>query len=209
MSKRDIAALAFTLAGLYAIIEGINAVSAVVYFIWSIFSNVNVSSGMHHDIRSVWIIGLPFALLAVLGCVLIFGSRHFAARLFPDIETVQTPEQRFLAIPALAYSIVGIFLIASGVSGLTNLFGQIAFAGRLEIGRALLYSLTYLVKLAIGLALFFGSHGLVRLWSRLRYAGLRRKMGLCEKCGYDLTGNVSGICPECGQQTDPYGTPQS
>jgi len=22
--------------------------------------------------------------------------------------------------------------------------------------------------------------------------------GYCQKCGYDLTGNVSGICPECG-----------
>jgi len=28
----------------------------------------------------------------------------------------------------------------------------------------------------------------------------RRKNGLCLKCGYDLTGNVSGICPECGEQ---------
>ena len=28
---------------------------------------------------------------------------------------------------------------------------------------------------------------------------LRRvKRGLCEWCGYDLTGNVSGVCPECG-----------
>jgi hypothetical protein len=26
----------------------------------------------------------------------------------------------------------------------------------------------------------------------------RRKRGLCIRCGYDLTGNVSGICPECG-----------
>ena len=26
----------------------------------------------------------------------------------------------------------------------------------------------------------------------------RRRKGLCLKCGYDLTGNVSGICPECG-----------
>ena len=25
------------------------------------------------------------------------------------------------------------------------------------------------------------------------------KPGACSKCGYDLTGNVSGICPECGQ----------
>ena len=26
----------------------------------------------------------------------------------------------------------------------------------------------------------------------------RRRRGLCLKCGYDLTGNVTGICPECG-----------
>ena len=26
----------------------------------------------------------------------------------------------------------------------------------------------------------------------------RRKRGECEECGYNLTGNVSGICPECG-----------
>ncbi len=23
--------------------------------------------------------------------------------------------------------------------------------------------------------------------------------GHCQKCGYDLTGNVSGRCPECGE----------
>jgi hypothetical protein len=26
----------------------------------------------------------------------------------------------------------------------------------------------------------------------------RRLMGRCVACGYDLTGNVSGVCPECG-----------
>ena len=29
----------------------------------------------------------------------------------------------------------------------------------------------------------------------------RRKRGLCVKCGYDLTGNESGVCPECGNRT--------
>ena len=28
----------------------------------------------------------------------------------------------------------------------------------------------------------------------------RRRKGLCVKCGYDLTGNVSGTCPECGTE---------
>lgn len=26
----------------------------------------------------------------------------------------------------------------------------------------------------------------------------RRSAGQCGRCGYNLTGNVSGVCPECG-----------
>ncbi len=29
----------------------------------------------------------------------------------------------------------------------------------------------------------------------------RRKRGLCLACGYNLTGNTSGTCPECGRAT--------
>jgi hypothetical protein len=38
----------------------------------------------------------------------------------------------------------------------------------------------------------------------------RLKVGHCECCGYDLTGNVSGVCPECGTpvpQTNSEETP--
>lgn len=31
----------------------------------------------------------------------------------------------------------------------------------------------------------------------------RRQRGLCLNCAYDLTGNISGVCPECGVSTDP------
>lgn len=34
----------------------------------------------------------------------------------------------------------------------------------------------------------------VLLWSRRR----PRRAGLCEHCHYELRGNVSGVCPECG-----------
>ncbi len=30
----------------------------------------------------------------------------------------------------------------------------------------------------------------------------RRTLGICVKCEYDLTGNVSGVCPECGTAVD-------
>jgi len=35
------------------------------------------------------------------------------------------------------------------------------------------------------------------LWYRDR----RQPRGHCQTCGYDLTGNVSGVCPECGIPT--------
>ena len=30
-----------------------------------------------------------------------------------------------------------------------------------------------------------------------------RRTGLCPRCRYNLTGNVSGTCPECGTQVAP------
>jgi hypothetical protein len=33
-----------------------------------------------------------------------------------------------------------------------------------------------------------------RTWQR----NLRTKRGQCLACGYSLTGNISGVCPECG-----------
>ena len=40
---------------------------------------------------------------------------------------------------------------------------------------------------------FTFARGLIR-----RRRRRRDRRGLCLKCGYDLTGNVSGVCPECG-----------
>lgn len=35
------------------------------------------------------------------------------------------------------------------------------------------------------------AYGPLRRWRR-------RRKGWCVRCGYDLTGNVTGVCPECG-----------
>jgi len=41
---------------------------------------------------------------------------------------------------------------------------------------------------------------LLLFWGLQRIGFLPRQCGdqNCKKCNYDLTGNVSGICPECG-----------
>jgi hypothetical protein len=38
------------------------------------------------------------------------------------------------------------------------------------------------------------------MWLATRRAGAP-STGLCSSCGYNLTGNTSGICPECGRPT--------
>lgn len=52
-------------------------------------------------------------------------------------------------------------------------------------------------RLSPALLLFSLYPGVV--WYRGPFRRWRRsRMGLCVLCGYDLTGNVSGVCPECG-----------
>lgn len=38
--------------------------------------------------------------------------------------------------------------------------------------------------------------------SLIAWRSTRRRPGHCRKCQYDLTGNVSGVCPECGAEIE-------
>lgn len=46
----------------------------------------------------------------------------------------------------------------------------------------------------------------ILIWTLLTIYSLVKspppQAGMCRTCGYNLTGNSSGICPECGQPVD-------
>jgi hypothetical protein len=42
----------------------------------------------------------------------------------------------------------------------------------------------------------------LRWWRRTKRSRWQA-IGACQRCGYDLTGNVSGACPECGAEAPP------
>ncbi len=106
----------------------------------------------------------------------------------------------------------------SGWIGSYRYFGQVS-AGQLHLGRSareqnpatltrrdlagfrvvrVRNMLLLYVPLWAPLVLFsaFPTFALIRALVRRR---LRRRRGVCLKCGYDLTSNVSGVCPECGK----------
>lgn len=56
-----------------------------------------------------------------------------------------------------------------------------------------------LALLACGGILLVGGFRSLFRWMRFIH---RVSAGRCGKCGYDLTGNVSGVCPECGCATE-------
>ena len=51
---------------------------------------------------------------------------------------------------------------------------------------------------AWSLAVAFSLLPLARVVARSRELRRQARIGLCRRCGYDLRGNVSGRCPECG-----------
>jgi hypothetical protein len=58
---------------------------------------------------------------------------------------------------------------------------------------------TYRVDASVFLPLWIPFAIVVAPTAVLWYVDRRRiPAGHCQKCGYDLTGNVSGVCPECG-----------
>jgi hypothetical protein len=56
------------------------------------------------------------------------------------------------------------------------------------------------VSLWVAAALLGAYPAAACIWVCLRRRRRRRRPGCCVMCGYDLTGNVSGRCPECGAE---------
>ena len=59
---------------------------------------------------------------------------------------------------------------------------------------AVAYAVHGAISLVGGVYLIMGAPLLMSL------SGLAEREGRCAACGYDLTGNTSGVCPECGKE---------
>jgi hypothetical protein len=61
--------------------------------------------------------------------------------------------------------------------------------------------MVYYSQLGFATPFLGGVMGHIVFKRRERRRDMRRQNNLCVACGYNLTGNVSGVCPECGEKT--------
>jgi predicted RNA-binding Zn-ribbon protein involved in translation (DUF1610 family) len=122
-----------------------------------------------------------------------------------QIATIATPFYGFAPVVFPAILLVYWIALITIIVGVVRLHGALGT----HIVMRILGVLVLLVPLANLLALLRANARATRV---LREAGLKvglmgvrddtvlRRMSLnvCKSCGYNLTGNVSGVCPECG-----------
>jgi hypothetical protein len=67
---------------------------------------------------------------------------------------------------------------------------------------SVLWSRTAQIPLWLLCVLAAGACVLLAYLERIARRRQRLSSGCCVRCGYNLTGNVSGVCPECGRKVD-------
>lgn len=106
-----------------------------------------------------------------------------------------------LVVPAFPFLLLAVHFVVEFVILTAHCAGT-GFAGGYSGLSALVWGLgisEFSGLLVILLADLLLTYALVRwIYSRLRWKRVQEYKLICGKCGYDLTGNVSGRCPECG-----------
>lgn len=115
----------------------------------------------------------------------------------------------WIALPfARSIGIHLLYVVVGAMSGLASLFStsiELLLRGtksHIRIGHFDLIQLVpYLAIFVVWQAITLGSLPLI-LRRRIRVWTQREYGFLCKSCDYNLTGNVSGVCPECGIEVD-------
>jgi uncharacterized paraquat-inducible protein A len=108
---------------------------------------------------------------------------------------------------AIALTVYYLFLSAAFcVAVLTGHVGKLSISGRAVSKEEAPWIMVFMVAVCLWSLV----NGLL-LWQALHEEKreMRRRSGLCANCGYDLSGNTTGRCPECGATSQTVATEAS
>lgn len=169
MTSRTIALLAFKVLALLAVLVAIGPGAKVLP---TMVVNWPYDSEGGSLLLLVTSLLAPIVLPLVLGGALWFGADALAQKLFTEPDTATPPS--FEALQDLAFSVVGLFIVAVAIPELTKLayyYWQLSAPGGVQMGSdierrgALIETI---VQLVIGLWLLFGASGITNLLRKAR-----------------------------------------
>ena len=152
MNAREVAEAALGTAGIWLIVSRIPDFGLNVA-LWPVGPD-----GVLH-----WVGVIHFMLWLGCGLALILFRRPVASWLVPASPSELTAP--VAGLQAAAFSVVGLVLLAHG---LADLLGRLAMSVTYPGRMTLEWLAAALAEIAIGLAVFLGARGLVRLWHAIR-----------------------------------------
>lgn len=173
MTKREVGALAFTVMGVYALILAVNDVS---FIFGSVINAVGSPIGISTVLIIVALTG-PMLLRIAIGIILILYRDAFSGKLFPGGPDMIAVHASTKDVQAVAFSVVGILLIVQALPDIGAIAMNISYRAReVEPSTSVRHGMwikgaMMVVKLVLGISLFFGGRSLSNYWHMLRNYG--------------------------------------
>jgi hypothetical protein len=170
MNKHEIACLTLKIVGVYALVLLFGLIPMTVWvFSADHFEEIPGASG---SARYVSVL-LPLILLAAI-VLLLFGLNRTFAWLLVDNDDNTSDKSSFNQISkqAIAFAIIGIYLIATTLPDLITLLLKLLFAGHMfrapTWGASWPELMSQFLTIGLGLALFLGGGSVTSFWERLQ-----------------------------------------
>jgi hypothetical protein len=158
MTKKEVAILSFKVLSIYAFIR---VIETLPYVLYSLFGNADRKI----LISNFLIIIIPPLLLLLCGVLLWYMASSLASSLYNSVAIENEPHASLRDIQSVAFSVVGLFLLASSLPRIVSSIVIFYTMWTTEVvgKHALIESIIVsLLKISLGLWLLLGSRGLVK-----------------------------------------------
>ena len=171
MTKNFIFSISLKLMGIYSFVQAIILLQGFDMFITS-YANF---AGEDVNLPAMYIGALlPSCFLIILCFVLLFFSNKIANKLIGSNEPVGfSSGLNSKDVQSLSFSIIGVVIALLALINIVRFGSRILFAFQNVTDPSQLFNLPHIIglmlKLLIGIALFFGAKPLSMFWHRLKY----------------------------------------
>lgn len=174
MTKKEIVSLSIKLVGICCLIMAITHLSYAIHSIVSLIRQQGFWSWLTSitSLISLLLHLIPFVLLMLFGFYLIFSDKLPSKMASSMIQQEKTTSFTFQDIQVLAFSIIGVWLLASTIPNFIQAIVRItalySSSQQSVSGYFISQIVTAVLKLALGIYLFSGSKGLAKLWQKVQ-----------------------------------------